>query len=248
MSENTRSLKHSSPFYGVVAVLFSTAIMIAVAFPQIVSAGDSHPPTPKTLVLQGKGSVSVEPDEIRFVIGVDARAPTASKAYQEVESKMKQVMSVLKRLDIPERDIQAMNLSLQPVIDYKNQQRITGHDVRRDIAVKLVDIESYGRVMQSLGELDIMRFQNVQMTSSKQKTLSVEALERAYLDAEAKAKRLAKMSGRTLKGLLHLVEGGVSSQPKYMAARMEMAADSSATTSKGSIAVEASVTATFEIE
>lgn len=229
-------------------VLFILPMLLGLAATPIAAQEDSSKKVNKTIVVYGSASVSVEPDQIKFVIGVDARAPTAEKAYSDVESKMKQVLSALKRLDIPERDIQAMDFSLQPVIDYKQQQKIIGHDAKRNIAVVLNDIDRYGEVMARLGEIEVMRFQQVEMASSKQQALALEALSNAYLNAENKAKRLAKISGRQLQGLQSLVEQG-GSRPVMFNSRMAMSADeSAATTSKGMIAVEANVTATFPIE
>lgn len=234
--------------YLVTTFMALAGCLLSLALPIQGSAGELAESQRNTIVVQGKGSINVVPDELQFVIGIDARAPTADRAYAQVEDKMKEVMRELQRLDIPAKDIQAMSLSLQPVIDYKKQQQIIGHDARRDIAIKLRDIDRYGVVMQALGEIDITRFQNVQLLSSRQQALAVEALEKAYLDAAAKAERLTKVSGTQLKGLVHLQEHG-SRPPQMMTARMSMEFDSAAaTTSKGTIGIEASITATFAIE
>lgn len=202
----------------------------------------------KTIVVQGKASVSVEPDQINFVIGVDARAPTAGVAYKKVEQKMQQIMAALNQFDIPDKDVQAMDLSIMPVVDYERQRQIIGHDAKRNIAVSLKDIDKYAAIMESLGQLDVMRFENVQLASSQQALLALQALEAAYKNAEQKAQLLAKASGRKLIGLIDLKEQGSRVAPAFKA-RMAMASnESSATTSKGSIGVESNIMATFEIE
>ena len=203
----------------------------------------------KTIVIQGQGSVSVEPDQIRFVIGVDARAPKASVAYKAVEKKMQQIMTALSDFDIPEADIQAMDLSINPVVDYQRQQEIIAHDAKRNIAVKLMDIDQYGAIMESLGRLGVMRFENVQLASSRQQALALQALEAAYKNAENKAQVLAKASGRKVRGLIYIKEHGSRPAPVFKGRMAMMASsESAATTSKGSIGVESTITATFEIE
>ena len=201
----------------------------------------------KTIVVLGSASVTVEPDQIQFVIGVDARAPTAGAAYKEVEQKMQQVMLQLKKFDIPKKDIQAMDLSISPVIDYERQRQIIGHDAKRNIAIRLMDIDQYADIMESLGQLDVMRFQSVQLASSQQEALSLQALEAAYKNAEQKAKLLAKASGRQFVGLIDLKEQGSRVAPVFKARMAISSNESSATTSKGSIGVESNITATFEI-
>ncbi|MDG1292625.1 MAG: SIMPL domain-containing protein [Pseudomonadales bacterium] len=202
----------------------------------------------KTIVVQGKASVTVEPDQINFVIGVDARAPTAGVAYKKVEQKMQEIMAVLAQYDIPHKNVQAMDLSIMPVIDYERQRQIIAHDAKRNIAVSLTDIDQYAAIMESLGSLDVMRFEKVQLASSQHAQLSLQALEAAYKNAEKKAQLLAKASDRKLIGLIDLKEQSSRGAPVF-SARMAMAShESSATTSKGSIGVESSVMATFQIE
>ena len=230
-------------------VLLISAIYLAPLSSVFASDHQNHiDNTPKTIVVQGNASVTVEPDQIQFVIGVDARAPTAGAAYKEVEQKMQQIMAQLDKFDIPKKDIQAMDLSISPVIDYERQRQIIGHDAKRNIAIRLMDIDQYADIMESLGQLDVMRFQSVQLASSQQEALSLQALEAAYKNAEQKAKLLAKASGRQFVGLIDLKEQGSRVAPVFKARLAMSSNESSATTSKGSIGVESNITATFEIQ
>ena len=233
----------------ILKVLLISAIYLAPLSSVLASSHESHSVSaPKTIVVQGNASVTVEPDQIQFVIGVDARAPTAGAAYKEVEQKMQQIMAQLDKFDIPKKDIQAMDLSISPVIDYERQRQIIGHDAKRNIAIRLMDIDQYADIMESLALLDVMRFQSVQLASSQQEALSLQALEAAYKNAEQKAKLLAKASGRQFVGLIDLKEQGSRVAPVFKARLAMSSNESSATTSKGSIGVESNITATFEIQ
>ena len=223
--------------------------LVFLAAPSSLLASDhSQSHSVKTIVVQGKASVSIEPDQIRFVIGVDARAPTAGVAYKKVEAKMQQIMTALSQFDIPEKDVQAMDLSIAPVVDYERQRKIIGHDAKRNIAIRLMDIDQYGAIMESLGQLDVMRFEQVQLASSQQDALSLQALEAAYKNAEKKAALLAKTSGLKLVGLIDLKEQSSHSAMPFKGRMAMVSSEASATTSKGSIGVESKVVATFEIE
>lgn len=230
------------------ALLLVTLYMFSLSSAQASDASSILNGT-KTIVINGQGSVSVEPDQIRFVIGIDARAPKASVAYKTVEKKVQQIMATLNDYDIPEADIQAMDLSINPVVDYQRQQEIIAHDAKRNIAVKLMDINQYGAIMESLGRLGVMRFEHVQLASSQHGALTLQALEAAYKNAENKAQVLAKASGRKVRGLLYIKEHSSRPAPVFKGRMAMMASsESAATTSKGSIGVESSITATFEIE
>ena len=230
------------------ALLLVTLYMFSLSSAQASDASSILNGT-KTIVINGQGSVSVEPDQIRFVIGVDARAPKASIAYKAVEKKMQKIMSVLSDFDIPAADVQAMDLSINPVVDYQRQQEIIAHDAKRNVAVKLMDINQYGAIMESLGRLGIMRFENVQLASSQQEALALQALEAAYKNAENKAQVLARASNRKVLGLIYIKEHGSRPAPVFKGRMAMMASsESAATTSKGSIGVESTITATFEIQ
>ena len=161
---------------------------------------------------------------------------------------MQQIMKALSQFDIPETDVQAMDLSIAPVVDYERQRKIIGHDAKRNIAVRLMDIDQYGAIMESLGRLDVMRFEQVQLASSQQDALSLQALEAAYKNAEKKATLLAKASGIKLVGLIDLKEQSSHSAMPFKGRMAMVSTEASATTSKGSIGVESKIVATFEIE
>lgn len=234
---------------------FLLMVMLSISASVIAS---NHPPVHKehavdhgVIVVSGSGKVEVTPDEIRFVVGIDAKAPTVQQAYQDVDNKMRQAMEIFRDLNIAKKDIQAMHLNVNPIIDYKQRDRIIAHDARRDIAVKLTDIDVYAKVMQRLADIEIMRFQQVQLSSSKRASLEIQALERAYENAEQKAVKLASKAGRKLGKVIEVIEMGAqrSPQPKLMRSHaVAMAADgqeSGAIVSAGIIVVRANISASF---
>lgn len=219
----------------------STAAMPVVA--------EKHAATPTQVVVTGSGKLEVAPDQVNFVVGIDAKQPTARQAYSSVEEKMQQAMAILMKSGIPEHNIQAMALSLQPVVDYKQRDQVIAHDARRDIAVKVENIELYAKVMQQLANIDIMRFQQVKLSSSQQKQLELEVLQKAYENAESKARELAAKSGQSLGRAIAIIEQGAVQLPQPMSRGVAMmAAESeSATVSAGLISISARVSVTFEL-
>lgn len=203
---------------------------------------------PRTIAVQGSSTVNVVPDKISFLIGVEARASSVGEAYKLVEERLESVLAILEKLEIPQQGIQAMHLSLQPVIDYKQNQRIVGHDARRDVRVTLSDLERYAQVIDRLSAIDAIRFQQVQLLSSQMELLQQEALEAAYLVACKKAEGLAKIGGYKLGPLLQLDETGAGSQPRFRVDTLRMAESSQAAISPGVISVGASLTAIFLLD
>ena len=225
------------------------AVMLLLALFSTASCAEPAGAGPNLVHVTGIGTVDAVPDEVRFVVGIDARALTPAKAFDEVEEQMQDALRVLRKLDVPDADIQAMQLSIVPVYDYKQGQRLVGHDARRNIRVTLRNIEDYARAMDAFAEIDVNRFEQVQLQSSKRHELELEALERAVEHARSKAERIASISGQSLQGLRHVQEQGASAPTPPMA-RMAMAmeADSAATVAAGSIEIQARISASFAME
>ena len=161
MSKTIKRQRLSPPTLSTLPMLLlAVAVLSCLTSP--ARANHDHP-IEQAIVVNGKASLRVEPDQLNFIVGIDARAPTPSKAYIAVEAQMKEAIKLLKKIGVPDRDVQAMALSLQPVIDYKRGQEIIGHDARRDIAIRLDKIEMYGEVMEQLSLIDINRFQQLQL-------------------------------------------------------------------------------------
>ncbi len=235
----------------------SFAIVFALAFASYSSVLFAHSDNVErldTIAVVGVGKIEVVPDEVRFSIGVDDKAPQVQPAYERVEKLTSDVLKLLRRLGVQERDIQAMAVQIIPVIDYKSKERnIIGHEVRRDISVKVNDVAVYAEAVQKLAELGVTRFNQVQMSVSNEEELAIQALEKAYVNAEEKAQRLAGKGARNIKDLIVLVEGGASHpQPHYKtqhrAMAMESDMSSAATVSAGVVIISRSVQATFSLE
>ncbi len=233
--------------------MFNQSRQLAVALLLVLfSAASCAEPAgagPNLVHVTGVGTVDAIPDEVHFVVGIDARALTPAKAFDEVEQRMQAALDVLRRLNVPEKDVQAMQLSIVPVYDYKQGQRLIGHDAKRNIRVRLRDIDDYAKAMDRFAKIDVTRFEQVQLQSSKRREIELEALERALDHARSKAERIARSSGQQLLGLVQVQEQGASS-PRPPVARMAMAmeSDAGASVSTGSIEVRVQISASFEIE
>jgi hypothetical protein len=202
------------------------------------------------VAVQGYASVQVVPDEIHFNVGVSATEPTAQEAYNVVESRMQLAMQQLNSLSIEAHDIQAVNVSLTPVIDYKQREKIIGHKASRNIQVKVTDIRVYAKAIGKLANIEQVRFSQVRQSSSAREALVLEALEKAYDNAEQKARHLLKRSGRKLGALIEISEQTSHTPTPVHRRGVMMAAESadSATVSPGTIAVTATVQARFAIQ
>jgi len=138
-----------------------------------------------TVSVVGYGMVEVEPNEMRFHFGVDAKDPEVNVAYKRVESTLAKALKLLARMGVPSQQIQAMTAQINPIIDYKSRdQRHIGYEVRRDVNVKVDNLELYAKALAELAELGVTRFGQVQMRVSNRQALEIDALGKAYANAE----------------------------------------------------------------
>lgn len=245
---------NTSTFMQVYRLVFLFCVMV---FSNNSSAEAGSTQVLDTISVVGYGKIQVVPDEVYFSVGLYAKSPTVQPAYQEVEEQMKKTLLVLKRLNIAEKNIQAMAVNISPVIDYKSRDRnIIAHEVKRDVSIKVTDIATYAKAIHELAKIGVTRFQQVQMQVSDEEAQKLEALEKAYANAETKAKRLAEKSGRSIEKLIVLVEQGASFNPpilKHQVRTMSAASDmlessGSASVSAGLITLSAGVQATFKLK
>jgi len=70
------------------------------------------------IAVSGTAEVRVAPDIAYVTLGVRTRAAQANQAVERNTTAMQQVTQALRRLTIPEADIQTVQFSLQPVFEY----------------------------------------------------------------------------------------------------------------------------------
>jgi len=105
--------------------------------------------------------------------------------------------------------------------------------------------------LQQLAERGITRFGQLQMQVSNEQEIIIQALEKAYANAEEKAKRLALKGNRQIDKLVTLVESGASRpSPVYKSQARAVSLESdvsggAASVSVGVITIKRQVHTTF---
>ena len=99
------------------------------------------------ITMGGHGEVRATPDTAMLSAGVSAQAPTAAAALAANNSRMQAVMAALKKLGVPDKDIQTSNFSVSPQYANGNGEapRITGYQASNQVEVRLEDVEQAGR-------------------------------------------------------------------------------------------------------
>src|SRR5579872_3703153 len=108
---------------------------------------------PRTISMAGHGEVKAVPDQAQISAGVTTEAPTAAAALAANSSRMQGVFAALRKMGVPEKNIQTTNFYVSP--QYSNGEgntarRLTGYQVSNDVTVRLEDVGKVGSALDTL--------------------------------------------------------------------------------------------------
>ena len=208
---------------------------------------------PRTLSVSGEGEVRAAPDQSSLSAGVTTGAATAAQALAANSRAMNAVFATLKRLGIPDKDIQTSNFSLSPQYQVCKPgmtcpQRIVGYQVSNNVNVTVEELDKTGPVLDALVSSGSNQIGGIDFSIHDTKSLLRVAREAAVKDAIDHAQTYAKVAGVTLGPILSIQEGGGEApRPMYRAMAM-MANSAPPPVAGGELSVSANVTITWQIQ
>lgn len=203
---------------------------------------------PRTITMTGHGEIKAVPDTALIQAGVTNNAPTAAAALAANSSHMTAVVAALKRLGMPDRDIQTSSFSVLPQYtngDNNNPRRLTGYQVSNEVSVRLEDITRAGATLDTLIAAGANEMNGISFAVSRPEPLLDQARKQAVADARHRAETYAKAAGVNLGPLQSLRETGSGPQPPRPMYRMALAAE--VPISPGEQSISADVTMVWEI-
>jgi uncharacterized protein YggE len=215
-------------------------------------AAYADPAPPRTLTVSGQSIAKAAPDQAQFSTGVVTQGTTAAQALAANSRAMNAVFATLKRLGIPDKDIQTSNFSLSPQYQiYKpgtsGPQRITGYQVSNTVNVAVENLDKTGAVLDALVSSGSNQINNIGFSIRDTSALLKQARAAAVKDAIDRAQTYAKEAGVTLGPILSIQEGG-SEPPRPMYRAMAMMAEAPPPIAGGEESVSANVTISWEIQ
>jgi uncharacterized protein YggE len=208
------------------------------------------------VVVEGRAAIDVAPDLAYLSMGIEARDPDAQTAAAEVAAGVGRVLAFTRELGIPDEDVSTAAAEIHPEFDWDRQNgrpagspRLIGYVVRRQISVKLEDIEQIGRLTEGLLTAGVNSLSNAIFDTSRREELEREAMGRAVADARLRAETLAAADGVSV-GRARRLTSMRSAVP--VAGGLRMAAEAAGggadeTYQTGQIRIEARVQAEFEL-
>lgn len=213
-----------------------------------------------TIVVSGKGELTVKPDIATISFSVMEENMDVSKASDAVNKKIASILASLKTNGVEEKDIKTTGYNIYPRYDYVTskvypyggKQVLAGYDVTQSISLKIRDLTKAGKIVTDLGTLNVTDMSGLNFTNDKYDELVREARDAAIRDAREQAESLADSLGVRLGKIVNYSEGGYSPMPYYardsVMGAAPMMAKSEAVIPTGENKITSNVSVTYEIK
>ncbi len=166
---------------------------------------------PRTISISGHGEVRAVPDMAEVRAGVTITAPTAAQALTANSGRMQSVFAALKKMGVPEKNIQTTNFYISPQYtngDNNTPRRLTGYQVNNDVTVRLDDIGKVGSALDTLVAAGANQMNGISFSIQNPVPVLERARTEAVADARTRAETYAKAAGVSLGSILSISEGG----------------------------------------
>ena len=192
------------------------AIIVAFIFIKIGDNRDNRDIQKDTIVVSGKGELTVKPDIANVSFSVMEENMDVAIASDAVNTKMVKIIENLKTNGIDEKDIKTTGYNIYPRYDYitaqiypyGGKQVLAGYDVTQSVEIKIRNLSNAGKVVTDLGNLGVTDMSGLNFTNDKYDDLLKEARDQAIVKARSEAKKLAKSLGVKLVKIVGYSEGG----------------------------------------
>lgn len=199
-------------WFGILAVAAAAGALGATLLSHQHVNASSPPSTLITVV--GTSSRTVTPNTAVVSVGVLSEASSAATALSDNNQAISHVVSALKALNIPAKDLQTNGLSINPQYGNGNPAPLTGYQVSDNLTVTVSQISRVGTVIDEAVKAGANQVNGVSFTGGSSNT--------AYQTPYAGALANALLQARAVAADLHERVAGIASiqvvspsQPTY---------------------------------
>jgi len=199
--------------------------------------------------VHGEATVSVEPDQLQFDIGVVTQASTAKEATDQNDRQSKALILEL-RAAFPSAGVKSINFSVNPNYHYpaEGPPTIAGYTASNTVRLLLNDISKLQSVLDIAIKSGAKSINRLTFTLQNESPVRAEAFAKAADQAQAGAQALAAALKLKLGRLLSVEEGQpVLVSPPRQISFEDLSSTNVAPVSLGRIDVHADINLTYEI-
>ena len=230
-------------------IVLVLAVFTAVA--AIAQTSDLAGPRPPTITVAGTGESHGKPDFAQVQVGVVTEAPTAAEALRKNNEAMSQLIVMIRKRGIEDRDLQTVQFNVSPRYKYdKTQQeppKIAGYQVTNEVHVKVRNLLALGSFLDETVSMGANQVRGISFGVANPAQLMDEARKKAIVDAQRRARVYAEAAGLKLGKPIRIEEQAGGRPGPYPVARMEAAAASAVPIAPGEQTFSVTVTVTYAI-
>ena len=142
----------------------------------------------RVMTVTGIGNISVAPDTVQIQLEVRTENRQLSRAQQENAQLMSQVIESLLEVGIGRENIRTVSYNIVPQYDYvEGRQTFRGYEVINAIAVKTINIEQAGKIIDTAVQNGANQVSNIHFTVANEQAYYQQALSRALENAVAES-------------------------------------------------------------
>lgn len=228
-----------------------TIFILLVSLPVLGAAQEIAPLTgPPSIRVHGEATVSAEPDQAQFDIGVETQAATAKDATDKNAAQTNEVVQELRSI-LPSGDVKTVNFSVNPNYVYPaggGAAKITGYTATNTVRLQLSDISMLQKVIDVAMRSGANSINRLTFSLKNEEAVRAQALADAAAQAQSGAIALTAALKLKLGRLVRVEEG----QPVVVSPARQISFGRAQSTdvtpiSPGRIDVHADVNLTYEI-
>jgi hypothetical protein len=235
-----------------VFVLFTLALIALACGTAMAQAPDEPGIRPHFVTVTGTGEAHAKPDFAQVQVGVVTEGATAAEALRRNNEAMGQLVVLIRKRGIEDRDLQTTQFSVTPRYRYDKEQRdppkIASYQVTNEVQVKVRDITRLGAFLDETVSVGANQVQGISFGVAEPAKLMDEARRKAMADAQRRAQVYAEAAGAKIGKPIRISEQPSARPGPYPVARMAAAtAASSVPVAPGEQIFTVNVTVSYAI-
>jgi uncharacterized protein YggE len=237
---------------GLVLVLIYSISYVTMSRPAL-AAEETKALSTHTINVVGEGELSVTPDVAYISIALVTKATTAKEAQSKNAAGFSNVQKVLfDTYKLDKKDVLTSGFQVQPVYTYANKEepKISSYSASQTIRISYRDLAKIGLLLDDLSGAGVNQMNGIQFDTEKRHEYEIQAIDYAMNNADLKAKAIAKNTGKELKGVINVTQGGTNPPPvTYNGEMMKIAAsmsDSATSISPGELKITSNISVQYE--
>ena len=153
----------------------------------------------RTIVVTGEATVRRVPDLAVVSLAVMVSDRKTGPARDEANRRASAILAHLREIGVPEADVQAPALTVQPTYDYgRGSPKLTGYQASRPMTIRVREIDLLGTILDGLVDDGATQVHGASMELADPEAASREALAAAVAVARSRAEALATAAGLKL--------------------------------------------------